>query len=360
MDLSVVPGWVVVLALCLSSLRPITAAQDTASRETPLPLDRTKGGASILHAFEPITRSLRTSVVSFERDGKEVALGAVIDSSGLVLTKASEISAGPVEGKLSDGQRVKARILATDGDNDLALVGIDSKGLMPIEWTGQHVEVGEWAITPGLASNPEAVGIVSVPPRKIPPPKALIGVQLDFEAPGARIARIMPGFGAEKAGLKAGDIILSVNQVTITNSEALVNMLRQYREGETVKLRAKRDKEELEASVQLAVPKPDRRERRFDRQGRMNRLGGPLSQRADGFQLAFQHDTVLQPWQCGGPLVNLEGKAIGLNIARAGRTASYALPSELVQRVIATLKQELQTPVSKEDLDDDALDEDAP
>lgn len=47
---------------------------------------------------------------------------------------------------------------------------------------------------------------------------------------------------------------------------------------------------------------------------------------------------MLEPWQCGGPLVNLDGQAIGLNIARASRVATYALPSALVQRVIADLK----------------------
>ena len=36
---------------------------------------------------------------------------------------------------------------------------------------------------------------------------------------------------------------------------------------------------------------------------------------------------MLQPWLCGGPLVNLDGEAIGLNIARAGRVTTYALPA---------------------------------
>jgi len=47
---------------------------------------------------------------------------------------------------------------------------------------------------------------------------------------------------------------------------------------------------------------------------------------------------VLQNWQCGGPLMNLDGKAVGLNIARAGRVASYALPSSVVLPAIARLQ----------------------
>ena len=62
------------------------------------------------------------------------------------------------------------------------------------------------------------------------------------------------------------------------------------------------------------------------------------SQRAEGFEQAIEHDTVLQPWLCGGPLVNLDGEAIGLNIARAGRVTTYALSSKLVKRLIENLK----------------------
>jgi S1-C subfamily serine protease len=45
----------------------------------------------------------------------------------------------------------------------------------------------------------------------------------------------------------------------------------------------------------------------------------------------------LQPWLCGGPLVNLDGQAIGLNIARASRVTTYALPAALVQRIFTNL-----------------------
>ena len=56
-----------------------------------------------------------------------------------------------------------------------------------------------------------------------------------------------------------------------------------------------------------------------------NTMGGPLSERRAGFPAALQHDTVLQPNQCGGPVVDLDGKTVGINIARAA--ASAATPS---------------------------------
>jgi serine protease Do len=46
---------------------------------------------------------------------------------------------------------------------------------------------------------------------------------------------------------------------------------------------------------------------------------------------------VLAPSDCGGPLVDLSGKAIGLNIARAGRVESFALPAALVKKALPDL-----------------------
>ena len=61
-----------------------------------------------------------------------------------------------------------------------------------------------------------------------------------------------------------------------------------------------------------------------------------LSGRRSGFP-ALQHDTVLHPDQCGGPLVNLDGKVVGINIARASRVASYAIPADVVVPLIQEL-----------------------
>jgi serine protease Do len=62
-----------------------------------------------------------------------------------------------------------------------------------------------------------------------------------------------------------------------------------------------------------------------------------LSERRGGFSLAIQHDSVLKPADCGGPIVDLDGKAVGLNIARAGRVESYALPAAVVRASVAKL-----------------------
>ena len=107
--------------------------------------------------------------------------------------------------------------------------------------------------------------------------------------------------------------------------------MREFREGQTVKLRLDRDGQPFEVEVTLMRAPDYARERN-------NRLAGDTSGRSQGFDEVIEHDTVLPPWLCGGPLVNLDGEAIGLNIARASRVATYALPAPLAQKILQTLK----------------------
>jgi serine protease Do len=288
--------------------------------------------------------------VQFQLNGKDAALGSVIDTNGLALTKASEVTDGELTCKLANGRTVPAELLAVDDENDLGLVRISAPGLKPLRWTPLPVAVGQWAVTPGIGSAPEGVGIVSVPPRKIFPRQAFLGVELELTAPTAKIAKIMAGMGADKAGLKPGDIVMRVNDTPVATREELQAVLRTFRDGQTVKLLCRRGEAEMQVTADM-MPHPRERWWRggFNRQDRMNRLGSELSRRAEGFQSAIQHDTVLQSWQCGGPLLNLDGKAIGLNIARAGRVASYALPASLVQTLIGDLEKQMLLPVRKEE-----------
>jgi S1-C subfamily serine protease len=59
-----------------------------------------------------------------------------------------------------------------------------------------------------------------------------------------------------------------------------------------------------------------------------------------GFDRVIQHDTVLDPDECGGPVLDIAGRVVGLNIARAGRVVSYALPASLVIPQMVSMLEE--------------------
>jgi serine protease Do len=319
------------------------------SRNRRLPDDYFKSGPATMEALAPVAQGARASVLKLEIDERTVAFATVIEASGLALTKASEVREGEVKARTSGDETHAVEVLVFDDENDVALIRVAADGLAPIEWTVATPEVGQWAITAGIGELPEALGIVSVAPRRILHKRALIGVELDFRSPDARITRVMKGLGAEKAGLKEGDVILSVNETQIKRSEELTSTLRAFREGQSVKLRVLRGPDQFDASVEMMVPAPEQVGRGPNRQERMNRMGGELSRRAEGFRTAIQHDGVLLPSQCGGPLLGLDGKAIGLNIARAGRIASYALPAATVKEIIEELTERTRVSVEHRD-----------
>lgn len=68
---------------------------------------------------------------------------------------------------------------------------------------------------------------------------------------GARVMQLVPGAPADKAGVKAGDIVLSLGGKTVTGSADLRNRVAAERPGTKVTLRILRDGKELDVVVPL-------------------------------------------------------------------------------------------------------------
>ncbi|HEV7927301.1 MAG TPA: PDZ domain-containing protein [Verrucomicrobiae bacterium] len=331
------------LIILTAALAQAVLAQDEADYPA-LPRARYRSGQAVLDAFAPISALTSNSVVEFNVNGNPVALGAVVDTNGLTLTKASELSTGKLTCWLAAGAEVEAQLLAVDDDDDVALVRVKAEGLRPIQWTTDQIAEGQWAITPCLADTPVAVGIISTLTHRIRPQRALLGVWWDMGALRPTVLRLSHGYGAEKAGVAPGDVILAVDGKSVTNREQVVEILEDFRDGQSVRIRFQRAEREFQEDIKLMTPKAGQDE--FDpyMEEQDDQLSGDVSLRSQGFDQAIEHDTVLEPWQCGGPLVNLDGKTIGLNIARASRVATYALPAALAREILAKLKAKAEKP----------------
>ncbi len=159
-----------------------------------------------------------------------------------------------------------------------------------------------------------------------------------------KITRVEPKSAAEKAGVKANDVVITIADKNITDLEGMQEAIGLRKAGETITVRVRRDDKEVEMKATL-----DRRptDARADFQ---NSFGGAgLSERRSGFPVVLQHDTILKPSECGGPLVDLDGKTVGINIARAGRVETYALPAETVVALLPDLKSGKLAPKSESD-----------
>jgi predicted metalloprotease with PDZ domain len=92
----------------------------------------------------------------------------------------------------------------------------------------------------------------------------------DAEA-GARLTQIVEGGPAAEAGLKVGDIVLSVDGKSVLSHESLLAELRTRSAGDTVKLTVARERQPLELEVALAK-RPDQNQFPF-----RDRLGGQVA-----------------------------------------------------------------------------------
>ncbi|MGI8980638.1 MAG: PDZ domain-containing protein [Pirellulaceae bacterium] len=73
------------------------------------------------------------------------------------------------------------------------------------------------------------------------------------KADGVVLELIMPGGPAEKAGLKAGDVLTKFGDLKISNIEDFENALRKHKPGDKVKLMAKRGAEDVELEATLGT-----------------------------------------------------------------------------------------------------------
>jgi hypothetical protein len=58
--------------------------------------------------------------------------------------------------------------------------------------------------------------------------------------------------------------------------------------------------------------------------------GAEVSRRCTGFGEVIQHDAVVPAQNMGSPVVDSRGRVVGVNVARADRMKTYALPSRIV------------------------------
>ena len=56
----------------------------------------------------------------------------------------------------------------------------------------------------------------------------------------------------------------------------------------------------------------------------------PISKIRTGFEMVICHDIFLDPSDMGGPLFDIEGNLIGINIAKATRVEFYSIPYEII------------------------------
>lgn len=281
--------------------------------------------------------SASQSTVSIYEGGLQVALGTVVQADGLILTKASEVNTREsLRCVLSDGRSFEAKIVSSDKSNDLAVLKIETSRLPVIQWSDSKILAGSFVLTPAPDGEVLALGTYSVAPRSTAFGKqAFLGVQPETTSQGVRVSAIEPGAASHAAGLENGDTVTQIDGNSIVDVPSLVKAIRDRSPGDKIDITFRRNGSLQSTTAILAGQNHSGLQAaRFKM---MNKLGAIPSQRDDNFPSVFQHDSPIFPEQCGGPITDLEGNVLGINIARKGRAATYAIPSSHVRTILKEL-----------------------
>jgi S1-C subfamily serine protease len=179
--------------------------------------------------------------------------------------------------------------------------------------------------------------VVSVLPRSLrQSDRAFLGIEMDmnFEGAGVRIVKVEKGTAAEKAGLQRFDIITDLRGQPVNGSFELSTALQRLVPGEKASLKFRRGKEVKTTEVELGG-RSDPRRIPYSRMEHMNNMGGhTYSEVRDGFRNVIQSDMQLEPEDCGAPVVDLDGRVVGIAVARAGRIKTFIIPSAVARELL--------------------------
>ena len=295
---------------------------------------------SIKAAFREVIGPAADATVRILAHGKDAALGTIVDRQGYIVTKASLLD-GRIVCRFKGGRELVATLVGVREDHDLALLKTDAEDLTPVPWRPGHAPpAGSWIASVGPEDIPLAVGVVSAEPRRIGDlgcrrlETGFLGVTLEEADPGPRITNIHDDTAAEEAGLKVDDLIVRIDEKAVRTIQQMIAAIGAEPPGKTITLAVRRGQEDLELPATLDKAKTDH----HCQSGTDHWGGGPFSKRRGRFPLAMPHDTAIHPHDCGGPIVDTDGRVAGINIARALRVTSFAIPAEVVRRVVAEMK----------------------
>src|SRR5262245_24766270 len=257
------------ILLALASYHGQAMAQPTPERNSP----------AVVAAFKRVTQRPSESTVRVFAGNDQLALGTIVSADGYIVTKASELRP-PVACKLKDGRTFTARIVGVEDNHDVALLKINASRLKPVEWrAAKTADVGQWVTAPNPDGEPVAIGVVSVgvrrpsemelmAPRTLPRQNSgYLGVTLEERDDGSPlIVRVEEGSPADKAGLKANDVVVAVSGRVVRTRERLMALIQTLQPGQEVAIKVSREDEPLSMKVKLARFPRDK----FGRSARMN------------------------------------------------------------------------------------------
>lgn len=312
--------------------------------------------SSIFTAAKPAVTRASKSTVAINADGKRVALGTAVSKNGKILTKWSEISShlDALTVITSDGTKHRAQVTGVYKEHDLAIVQVKNQ-LTPIDLSDSSVpELGNFLALANAEGSVEGFGVVSVKARSLREgDKAYLGVMMDFSAKdkgGVPLRQVVKDSAAAKAGLRDGDIITSVDNKKVSGAMEMRNLLQRLEPGSEILVRYRRNGKEQDTKVTLGSRNEVQNASRVPRGRleRMQRMGTVPSRVRSNFANVIQTDMPIEANDAGAPVVDLDGKVVGIAIARGSRIKTFIIPTAEVKKILVSKPDPVRKAIAAE------------
>ncbi len=252
---------------------------------------------------------------------------------GNVISKSTRVGDQP-KIELDNGSQIDAEVVARDPKNDLVLLQANFIGLGGVDLSAVQGDLQEQPGRLLLIPDANGDGRVSIWGSKyfsVPRTSAsggYLGVMLVSDRNSGKVIfdRVQSG-AARSAGVKSGDVLLKLNGMPVLTHTDVTNLLRQLDPNSVIEVVIQRDDAELTKEIVLGNRPEDTGHVADD-------IIGGKSDRRDGFSLAISHDADLRPQECGGPVFDIDGNFLGINIARFSRTRCYVIPKSVLKQFI--------------------------
>lgn len=256
---------------------------------------------------------------------------------GKLLAKASEVVVNAVVYTLDSERRsLRTTVEGVYSEHDLAILKVDGLKAKPAKWAdATNLAEGSFLAAIRTDGEAQAMGVLSVQERSLKvEDQGFLGISMDPRSygNGVRVESVVRGSAADDAGILPGDIIAEIKGEKVKGFFELSNRLRRLQKGEIPEVKVIRDGRSFTARPVLQGREiPETRSQRLDQ---MDRMSGSRSMVRGNFGNVLQSDMELEATDSGLPVVDLEGRIVGMVIARQGRISTLILPGDDIARIL--------------------------
>lgn len=301
----------------------------------------------IFEALRAVNFNAKEVVYPIYSGQKRVSYGISLGNEKL-LTKASEVEQKRVLYTASREQvALTANIVAVYAEHDLAVLQVSGLKAPSVKWAdASNLSEGAFLSVIRPDGEAQAMGVLSVRERSLKSiDQGFLGIEMDTlqTETGVRVNNVVGSSAAADVGIRKDDIIVKIAGQDVKGFYELSTKLRRLKNGEQPEI-------ELMRKGTLIKVKPTLRGREI-REGisrrleQMDQMSGGQSRIRGDFGNVIQSDMELEVEDAGLPVVDLEGRIIGMVIARAGRISTLILPGDDIEKALGSVPEVLMPEV---------------